>query len=188
MKNEVLNTISKRRSHRKYEKTQLSKEQLNAIMNAAMESPSAMNLQPWHFSVVQDAELIQKVHDAAKKVALKRDDYSPRYKDDDFQIFYYAPTVIFISADDSRYASLDSGIAAQTIALAAESLGLGSVILGLPRDAFLGEDKETLEKALSFPEGYKFKIAVAIGKAADTKEAHPQKEGKISYITKKSHM
>ncbi len=184
MKNEVLNTISKRRSHRKYEKTQISEEQLKAIMAAAMESPSAVNRQPWHFSVVQDKELIQRVHDAAKKVALKHEGYSARYKNDDFQIFYYAPTVIFISADDSLYASIDSGIAAQTIALAAESLGLGSVILGLPRDAFKGEEREELEKALDFPEGYKFKIAIALGTPADTKAAHPQKDGKISYITK----
>ncbi|MDO5022371.1 MAG: nitroreductase family protein [Eubacteriales bacterium] len=182
MKNEVLNTISKRRSHRKYKKTKLNEEQLQLIMNAAMESPSALNRQPWHFSVVQNEELLDRVHNAAKKVALTKEDRSPRYNDDNFQIFYYAPAVIFISTDDSRYAEIDAGIAAQTIALAAESLGLGSVILGLPREAFEGEEKEDLEKILSFPEGYQFTIAVAIGVPDDTKAPHPQKEGKITYM------
>ncbi len=182
MTNEVLNTISKRRSHRSYADTQVTDEQLKKILKAAMESPSAVNRQPWHFTVVQDADVLQRIHEAAKSVAITREDCSPRYKDDSFQIFYNAPTVIFISADDSRYSQIDSGIAVQNIALAAESLGLGSVILGLPRDAFFSDEKEELEKILGFPEGYSFTIAISIGTPTDDKPAHPQKEGKISFV------
>jgi nitroreductase len=70
----------------------------------------------------------------------------------------------------------------QNIALAAESLGLGSVILGLPRDAFFSDQKEELEKILNFPEGYSFKIAISIGTPTDDKPAHQHKEGKISFV------
>ncbi len=183
--NETLNTIQKRVSHRKYAKTQLTKEQLDAITRAALQSPSATNRQPWHFSVVQDAALIQRIHDAAAKVALKRDrsQRSPRYDDDTFQVFYYAPTIIILSSEDTHYAPIDCGIAVQNIALAAESLGLGSVILGLPRDAFAGEDREALEKELGFPEGYIFQIGISLGTPLDTKAPHKLDENKITYIT-----
>lgn len=183
--NDTLKTIRKRVSHRQYAQTQLTDEQLKAITQAALQSPSANNRQPWHFTVVQDTKLIQKIHDAAAKVALKREpsQRSPRYDDKSFQIFYYAPTVIIISSEDTLYAPIDCGIAVQNIALAAESLGLGSVILGLPRDAFAGEDKEALEKQLGFPEGYRFQIAISLGTPVDTKAPHQLDDQKITYIT-----
>ena len=182
--NETLRTIAKRVSHRKYDSAQLTKEQLNAIVQAALQSPSAVNRQPWHFSVIQDASLIQRIHDAAAAVAMKRDSSqrSPRYNDSSFQVFYHAPTVIILSAENTHYAPIDCGIAVQTIALAAESMGLGSVILGLPRDAFAGEEKEELERVLGFPEGYSYVIAIALGTPLDTKVPHELKEEKVTYI------
>lgn len=185
MSNDVLMTIENRRSHRAYQNKQLSEDQLQAILNAALASPSAVNAQPWHFSVVQNQDLLNRIHQEARKVALKRgpSERSPRYDDPAFQVFYHAPTVIFISGNQaSRYAMLDCGIAVQNIALAARSLGLGSVILGLPSDAFMGEAREELEKALQFPEGYSFKIAISIGHATDTKDAHEKHPEKISII------
>jgi nitroreductase len=55
---DVLEVISDRRSHRAYKEEQLSEEVLSAILRAGLESPSARNHQPWHFSVVQNAALI----------------------------------------------------------------------------------------------------------------------------------
>lgn len=185
MENEVLHVISKRRSHRAYAPDQLTQAQLETVLDAALCSPSAVNRQPWHFSVVQDQGLLNKINEEARKVALTRDESlrNRRYADPNFQIFYHAPTVIFLSASpDSSYAPIDCGIAVENIALAAESLGLGSVILGLPRDAFSGDKREELEKALQFPEGYGFVIAIALGTATDDKPAHEKDRAKISFI------
>lgn len=185
MNNEVLMTIENRRAHRAYEPKQLSEDQLQAIINAALASPSAVNAQPWHFSVVQDQDLLNRIHQESRTVAMKREagKRSPRYDDPTFQVFYHAPTVIFLSGNLSNpYAKMDCGIAVQNIALAAKSLGLGSVILGLPADAFLGDAKEELEQKLQFPEGYGFQIAISIGIATDTKAAHEKHPEKVSII------
>ena len=108
---------------------------------------------------------------------------SPRYRDPAFQVFYHAPTVIFLSApQDNHYAMVDCGIAVYGIALAAEAQGLGSVILGLPRDAFSGSAREELERALHFPEGHQFVIAIALGYPEDDKPAHDKHPEKISII------
>jgi nitroreductase len=70
----------------------------------------------------------------------------------------------------------------QNIALAAHSLGLGSVILGLPDAAFTGSRGDHFNKLLKFPENHVFAVAIAIGVPNATKEAHPIEPGRIDYI------
>ena len=185
MNNTVLSLIASRRSHRAYEQTPLTEEQLNALLQAAVESPSAVNRQPWHFTVVRNQALLDEMNREVWAQMMKRnpDRRSPRFADPDFHVFYHAPTVIFLSGmPDNPYTPIDGGIAVENIVLAAESLGLGTVILGMPRDAFAGDRAEEFRRALQFPAGWDFVIAVAVGVPADTKEAHPVKEGRISFV------
>ena len=185
MSNETLRLISARRSHRAYETTPITEEQLKTILQAAVESPSAVNRQPWHFTVVRNQALLDEMNKAVWEQMMKRDPQkrSPRFADGSFHVFYHAPTVIVISGmPDNPYTPIDGGIAVENIALAAESLGLGSVILGMPKDAFAGERADEFRKALHFPEGWDFVIAIAIGVPADTKDAHAVRKDRISYV------
>ena len=178
---DTLQTIATRRSHRAYKTEQISEAQLNQILIAALQSPSARNHQPWHFSVVQNPELIQEVHDEAAKMLEK--DGGRRFNDPDFQIFYHAPTVVFIFGEkDFPWTQVDCGIAVQTMALAAEGLGIGSVILGLPKAAFKGDKADDLRKKLQCSDGYDFVIALSLGYSTDMKEPHDLREEKISRI------
>ena len=99
-------------------------------------------------------------------------------------MFFGAPTVFFISldrdAENGQY--IDAGIAAENLCLAAMGLGLGSVILGLPREAFFSEKGDQFRKALDFPPNYDFAIAVAVGKGTVTKPAHAFKPGRVSIV------
>ena len=185
MDNQVLSVISSRRSHRAYENTPLTQVQLDALIQAALESPSAVNRQPWHFTVVRNQELLDQMNRAVREQVMKRnpDQRSPRFADEDFHVFYHAPTVIFLAGmPDNPYTHIDCGIAVENIALAAESLGLGSVILGMPREAFAGDQAEDFRRALQFPAGWDFAIAIALGVPADTKNAHPVGENKVSFV------
>lgn len=178
---DVLQAISGRRSHRAYKEEQLPEEVLGAILKAGLESPSARNHQPWHFSVAQNAALIQEIHDEAANVMGGTG--SPRFADPDFQMFYHAPTVIFLFGEkDFSWTQVDCGIAVENMALAAEGLGVGSVILGLPKAAFTGDRADELREKLCCPEGYDFVIALALGFSTDTKEAHELREEKICRI------
>lgn len=181
--NETLSLIASRRSHRAYLPEQITEEQLQALLDAAVQSPSAVNRQPWHFTAVQNKALLDDINEAVREEALKSADPGPRFADPAFNVFYHAPTVIFISGTEgNNWAAIDCGIAVENIVLAAESMGLGSVILGLPRFAFMGERAAKLEKALDFPEDHGFVIAVSVGKPADTKDAHPVGENKVTVI------
>jgi len=173
MTNPILAAIADRRSNRGYKPDQIAKEQLDAILAAAGQAPSARNAQPWHFTIVQNQSVIKEVDDEANSILNRT-----------VGIFYGAPTVIFISCDSSsKWSRLDSGIAAQTIALAAHSLGLGSVILGLPDAAFTGARADYFKKLLMFPDTHEFAVAIAIGIPTATKEAHPVEPDKITIIS-----
>ncbi|MDR1914870.1 MAG: nitroreductase [Clostridiales bacterium] len=175
MSNPVLEAISERRSIRAYKPEPVTKEQVELLIKAALEAPSARNGQPWHFAVVQDASLLAEINEEALK----------NLKSSASDIFHGATTAIFIScAPDTRWGRLDSGIAVENIHLAAHSLGLGSVVLGLPEAAFAKDKKEYFSKILKFPEGHAFAVAIAIGVPNGTKESHPIGSGKVDYIVR----
>lgn len=187
MHNEILKAIHDRRSIRAYTDDQVTAEQLDFILQAGLAAPSAHNSQPWHFTAVQDVALIEHVNEVFCKEAVQRlaPDMVAHIQEDAYSVFYHAKTVIFISCpslDEMKYAQTDVGIAIQNMALAAHSLGLGSVILGMPRMAFLGEEADALRSTLAFPEGSDYCLSIAIGTPATTKDAHPILEDRITII------
>ena len=173
MENPVLKAISDRRSIRTYKADKITKEQIDILLKAGSQAPSARNSQPWHFSVVQDPNLLAEINKEVISIV----------KEDLGNIFHGAQTAIFLSCDpQSRWARLDCGIAVQTMALAAHSIGLGTVILGRPDPAFTGPRGEYYRNLLEFPEGHNFAVAIAVGVPAGTKEAHPIEDGRVSFI------
>ena len=87
-------------------------------------------------------------------------------------VFYGAPLVVLISARDEKWSELDAGIAVQTLALTAESLGLGSCIIGMVDTAFQRSREANLPALFSMSEDESFRIAIAIGYKAIEKEPH----------------
>jgi nitroreductase len=169
MINPVLSAIAERRSIRGYTDEKVTREQIDTLLKAAQEAPSARNSQPWHFSVVQDPRILKEINAGASGGAE--------------DLFHGASLAFFLSCDAAaRWARLDCGIAVQTIALAAHSIGLGSVILGTPEPAFTGPRKDYFNKLLQFPQGYSFAVAIALGVPNGTKEAHPVLPDRISFI------
>jgi nitroreductase len=182
--NKVLETIKARRSIRAYQKKQLNKEQINALVEAALASPSAMNLQPWHFIVVQNQSIVNELGQGVVAYFKNIGDENiiQRLESRNNKVFYDAPCVIVISAKPEGMYQIDVGIAAQNIAVAAKSMGLDSVILGLPRVVFEGEIAENWKNKLQFPEGHEYGLAVAVGYAAMEKEPHERDHSKVTFI------
>ncbi len=163
---DVLKAMEQRSSTRGYTKQGLTDEELEVLLRAGLQAPTAANRQEVHISVVQgDDPLLAEIEEAKN---------AGRGIQDAASNFYYgAPIVLMLSADEGFYWSpLDAGIAVENIALAAEGLGLGSLIIGCIKDAMSGEKKEYFAKALRFPEGYRFEIAIAVGHKAVEKAPH----------------
>ncbi|HBP37226.1 MAG TPA: NAD(P)H nitroreductase, partial [Clostridiales bacterium] len=63
--NETLQAIFDRRSIRNFQADPLTAEQLDALAEAALASPSGMNIQPWHFHFIVNLEKIETLSAAA---------------------------------------------------------------------------------------------------------------------------
>lgn len=69
------------------------------------------------------------------------------------------------------------------MAIAAESMGLGNLIIGCVYDALHGEKKAYFDKALAIPKGYSFQIALAVGHKTDNKTPHDYDvAAQVSYL------
>ena len=183
--NETLKAIKNRRSIRKYKAEQIGDAELQAIMEAAIYAPSAMNQQKWHFTVIQNRETLDKITDTTKQYLLKSSIsfFVERAESPDFNVFYKAPTVVIVTADEkAMFTNFDCGAAAENIALAAESLNIGSCIIGMASALFESEKAGEVKKELGIPEGYKFIIAIALGYKDIEPPVPPKSKDVINYI------
>ena len=182
--NETLKTINDRYSCRDFSSEPLSGEEIKALTTAALASPSAMNKMPWHIIVVTDKALIEEMDTESMAILAAMDDKGMynRMKERGGKLFYNAPCMIFIAGDGSEYSQLDCGIVSQNIALAAHSLGLGSVICAMARIPLDGAKGNDFKNRLKFPEGYSFGMSVCIGKAKSGKAPHEHDLNKVTYV------
>ncbi len=77
--NETLKTIHHRRSIRSYKPEQIRDEELKIILDAGCMAPSAMDQQSWHFTVLQNPEILNRLVETAKKALGRDDSFSPLY-------------------------------------------------------------------------------------------------------------
>lgn len=180
--NEVLKVIENRYSCRSYTGERIEKEKIEAISLAAVQSPSAMNMQPWQIVVIQDKSLIDEMDVTVMDMLSKQEDKSfyDRIMGRGGKIFYNAPCMYVIAIKND--AALDCGIVSENIALAASSLGLGNVICGLMRLVF-DTEKGAEFKAKIIPEGYEFGMSVLVGYATQSEgKPHEADMSKISCV------
>ncbi|MDR2655060.1 MAG: nitroreductase family protein [Oscillospiraceae bacterium] len=179
--NEVLKTIAERYSCRRFTDEPVSGEALNLLAHAAIAAPSAVNAQPWRIVVVKNRALISEWEtEAAENLRAADPAAHERIMSRGGDLFYNAPALIALPIAPG--AELDCGIAAENIALAAASLGLGSLICGLAKFAFAGDKAEEFKARLKFPEGFELGIAVLVGRPAGDGAPHAPDESKIIVI------
>lgn len=122
---DALKAIMTRRSARKFDiKKPIPKDVVEKILHAAMSAPSAVNEQPWHFLVIDDRNLLDKIPTAHPHAAMCLE----------------APLAIILCIDTAqeKYRDFwvqDMAAATQNILLASRDLELGAVWTGVyPND------------------------------------------------------
>ena len=175
--NDILSAMEKRSSTRSYTAEKLTDAEVEKLLRAGLQAPTARNEQEIHISVVDGGHPILAEIEAEKNAQIKNPTRPGNF-------YYSAPLVLILSADrDCPWSAVDAGIAVENISLAAEGMGLGSVIIGIIKGAMSGGKKEYFSQKLKFPENYEFEIAIAIGHKAAEKEPHEyDMEKNISYL------
>jgi nitroreductase len=131
-------TIFARRAVRAYEPRKVDEATVRMLLRAAVHAPSAMNQQPWRFSVLQDVDQLKRYSDRAKTMLLaqtsndpKATHYSDRLRTPSFNIFYDASTLIVVGVGErGSYTDADCWLAAASLMLAAAEAGLGTCPIG----------------------------------------------------------
>ena len=184
MENSVLNTILSRSSIRAYTPEKLNEFELDVLKKAALASPTAMNRQDQRFIFVLTDEKRARLEEAIVEgvVASGNTAFIERMRSRGGKVTYDAPLVIIICAKPSHFAPVDAGIAVENIAIAAKSIGLESVILGMPASAFSAPGGEKAKAEFGFPEGFEFQIAVSVGHGAMEKAPHEWDDGHITEL------
>lgn len=144
--------VKNRRSIRSYKSTQVPKDKINKILEAARLAPSASNRQPWHFIVVKDKAMIKK---------LAKQDWAAD-----------APLMIVGLADTEEspnWCLNDLGIAIEHMVLAAWDLGLGTCWMGQ------SNREDLLRELLDIPEKLRPVALITVGKATNLPDAKSRK-------------
>jgi nitroreductase len=162
---EVFETIKGRRSIRRYKPEDIPEEKVNAVLDAGRWAPSWKNTQCWRFIVVRDGNTKAELADTLGKTLGSLNPSNDAVKN--------APVLIVVCAkmgrsgyDDERkvgtdkgdyWYMFDTGLAAQNMMLAAHSLGLASVPVGLfdaPKAGQILGVPEDIRVVLLLPLGY----------------------------------
>ena len=184
--NETLKIIKQRRSIRSFEDEQIKEEELQSVLEAGLYAPNAGD-QAWHFTVIQNKELLDRLNLAAKEAAKQTDIEHLRELGDNqkFNCLYGAPTLIIVSGNKEAPVPLEADCAAatQNLLLAAESIGLGSCWIFFAILAFNSPQGSELRKILKIPKGYKPYYTAVFGYKKGTVINVPnRKPNLITYI------
>ena len=148
----LLQAIRGRRAVRDFTSQPVSRGTLRQLVSAASWAPSAMNTQPWQFTVVTDGELLDRISDHAKAWLLahmpdlrQAGHFRDLLADPDFHLFYHAPALVIIAVPcEQQWATEDCALAAQNLMLAAVELGLGSCWIGFAQGWLASEEGRAL--------------------------------------------
>jgi nitroreductase len=134
---ELKEAIYGRRAVRDYTPTAVDESDIRNVIDAAIHAPSAINQQPWRFTVVRDTKLLAQISAEAKAHTLRKPPTelaSPHFRslldDPHFNIFYNAPVLVVISAPAGPWAVEDCALAAENLMLSAHATGLGTCWIG----------------------------------------------------------
>ncbi len=179
--------IYSRRAVREYTAEPVDDATIRALIDAAIQAPSAINQQPWSFCVVRDKALLGHISREAKAhtlrsspLGLMSDHFQQILGDPKFDIFYHAPVLIVIaSLAGIPWAVEDCALAAEHLMLAARGAGLGSCWIGFAQNWLATADGKA---ALQLPPTYLPIAPIIIGHPLSEPPAVLRKDPEIRWI------
>jgi nitroreductase len=146
---ELLEGLISRRSIRKYTGGKIAEDVIESIVKAGMYAPSASNTRPWHFIIIDDRNLFNKI--------MSFHPYSAMLAD--------ASHAILVCGDESLhngpgYYLLDCSAATQNILLATHAHGYGAVWIGIEPKV---DRKKNIREIFGLPEHIQPVSIVSIG-------------------------
>ncbi|MCL2494146.1 MAG: nitroreductase family protein [Oscillospiraceae bacterium] len=175
----VIDAILARQTIREYRPEQISSDQLETLMLAALRAPSGRNTQPIHARFCQNGAMLKEMQIDFKNIVGWD---TPVHTRSDTNPFYHrAPTFAFLFAEgDSR---MEAGLMAENLCVAARGLGLATVLVGSVGPLFSDDIAgPKWKKTLQIPEDWLFMVGVGIGHPDEAPEMKPRNEEQFMVI------
>lgn len=155
MINSTIQDILKRRSIRRYLDAPIPEELIREMLKAGMSAPSACNQQPWHFIVIESKSILEEISNI-------HNGYLPLKK---------APLAILVCGEPGvaildYYWEYDCCAAIENMLVAAHSLGLGAVWMGINQRE--RHDAQIIRGILNIPQNLQPFSFVSAGYPAET--------------------
>ena len=148
---EVYDAILSRRSIRRFQQKPIEPDLLKKLVNAGRLAPSAANIQPLEYFVVNDKDLCVQIFDTIGWAGYIKPKWTPNEKER--PVAY----IIMLNKDiEKKWNIRDASLSSENIVLAAESESIGSCIL-------LNVDKEKIRKIIKIPEDLQIDSVIALG-------------------------
>ena len=174
--NEVINVIRGHRSIRKFKNIPLTEEQIGAIVDAARMAPSSAHMQPFSIIGVTDRELRKKIAERSNNPPIEECGYFFIFCADLYRILLTAGPAERETMRRNLSASyfyqtavLCAALALQNANVAAESMGLGAVMIG-----GINEALPELDEWLGLPEFVIPLVGFAVGVPDEQPEQKPR--------------
>lgn len=150
---DAIEALLTRRSVRKYNQKEISRDLLEELIRCGMYAPSACNKRPWHFIILSNKNVLNQITAFHPHAQMLKD----------------AACAILVCGDETKahtkdYWPVDCSAATQNILLAAHALGLGACWVGIyPRE----ERIKNMKQLLNLPEHIHAFSLISIGYSAD---------------------
>ncbi len=150
MSEEIYDTILKRRSIRSFKQKEIDFEILKKCVNAGRLAPSAANLQPLEFIIVNEKKTCSKIFNALGFAGYLKD-WNPKESESPA-----AYIVILCNDPNNKWYVRDASFASENIVLTAEGYKIGSCVI-------CNIDKEKIRDILKIPEKIIIDSVIALG-------------------------
>ncbi len=182
--NETIKTLIMRRSIRKFKPEQIKDEELNLILQAGMNAPSARNQQSALIIVVQNEKMRKRVTELNQKVTVM-DMPDPNGKmGKEADPYYGAPTIVLVLGDKTKLLPIEDGsLVLGNMCNAAFSLGIGSCWINREKQMFESAEGKALLKEWGIEGEYIGVGACILGYPdCELPKAAPRKENYVMMV------
>ena len=165
--NEIIKSLTERRSVRGYKKDPVPQDILDEILEAGKFAPSGMGMQGTMMVVSQNPDLVAKLSRMNAEVMGSKADP-----------FYGAPTVIIVFADSTQGTFVENGsLVMGNLMNAAHALGVDSCWIHRAREVFASEEGKKMKAGWGIPESYEGIGHCILGyRSGDYPVAKPRKD------------
>lgn len=171
----IYEIIKKRRSIRRFKQKPIPFAILRKLVDAGRLAPSAANLQPWEFIIVNKKNVVDELFQYTRWAGYLGKEGAP--KAGEFPVAYIVILINSLRCKKPQYAQADLGAVVQNMLLVATEIGLGSCWLG-------AIDRIGIAKLLKVPNNLTVEYVVALGYPDEKSISEPMKRSHKYYRDK----